>query len=267
MRRTASVWLLLACAGVSLAGSSPEVPPVPAALPAKPEEAKKACDDADKAVADKNDEALAKALDDMEGLQSDAFSPAIHAAMKSTNPSVLASAMRAAAANGIKDVEKDVRKILRTKPKKAEKDAKDQTAMQGEVGAGAIDYLVRMDFGGEELVVLDDYLLAMLTPTFGDDRRIVAPWSKDLMRACLHYLGKFKYKHAVPTLVDMVDEPKPKNPNDPKNPPETYWKSRVKLWQVSEGWIRWALKEITGQEFRSPREWEAWLKMNKKDYK
>jgi len=271
MRRTASVLALtLGVAALCFAGSNPEVPPVPAVLPAKPDEAKKTADDATKAVADKNDDALAKALGDMENLSSDSFAPIIRAALKSSNPSVVAAAMRAAASNGLKDVEKDVRKVLHVKPKKPEKDAKDQTGMAGEVGAAAIDYLVRLDFGGEENVVVDEYLTPLFTATFDDDRRVASPWAKDLLRASVHYLGKFKCKHAVPELVEMVGEPQPKPIPAGKpdtNPPEPYWKARVKLWQASEGWVRWALKEITGQEFRSAREWETWLKMNKKDYK
>ncbi len=269
-RPTSTLAIVLLAAGLCFAGSAPEVPPVPAVLPAKPEEAKKATDDAQKAVADKNDEALAKALGDMEGLSSDTFAPFIKSGLKSTDTAVVAASLRAAAANGIKDLEKDVRKLLRAKPKKPEKDAKDQTGMAGEVGAAAIDYLARLDFAGEEAIVLDEYLVPLFTATFGDDRRVAAPWAKDLLRASVHYIGKAKYKHAVPQLVEMVGEPQPKpiTPGKPDtNPPEPYWRARAKLWQASEGWVRWALKEITGQEYRSPREWEAWLKVNKKDYK
>jgi hypothetical protein len=257
-------------ASLCFAGSAPEVPPVPAVLPAKPEEVKKTTDDAQKALADKNDEAFAKALGDMEGLSSDAFAPFIKSGLKSTDPAVLAASLRAAAANGVKDVEKDVRKLLHAKPKKPEKGDKDQTGMAGEVGAAAIDYLARLDFTGEEAIVLDEYLVPLFTPTFGDDRRVAAPWAKDLLRASVHYIGKAKYKHAVPQLVEMVGEPQPKPIAPGKadtNPPEAYWRARTKLWQASEGWVRWALKEITGQEYKSLREWEAWLKANKKEYK
>jgi len=249
--------------------SSPEVPPVPAVLPARPEEATKAVDDAKKAVADKDDAALAKALDAMEGLRSDAFAPLIKSGLKSANPSVIAASLRAAAANEMKDVEKDARKLLHLKPKKPEKDAADQTGMAGEVSAAAIDYLVRLEFAGEEAFILEEHLEPLFTFAVGDERRVAAPWARDLLRASVHYLGRFKHKRAVPMLIDLVGDPQPKPMPAGKdtNPPEPYWRARAKLWQASEGWVRWALKEITGLEYRSPREWEAWLKMNKKDYK
>src|SRR6185436_2934058 len=118
----------------------------------------------------------------------------------------------------------------------------------------AIDYLARLGFGGEENVIVDEYLVPLFA--FGmDDKRVSASWAKDLVRASVHYVGKFKGKHAVEQLVEMVGEPKPAEP---------YWKARNKLWAASESWVRWALKEITGQDFRSPRDWEAWFKQNKK---
>jgi hypothetical protein len=265
---SAAVFLLFGAA-LCLAGSSPEVPPVPAVLPARPEEAAKAADDVKKAVEAKDDEALAKALDAMEGLRSDTFAPLIKAGLKSPNASVVAASLRAAAANEMKDVEKDAKKLLHVKPKKPEKGAADQTGMAGEVSAAAIDYLVRLEFAGEEQFILEENLEPLFTFAVGDDRRVAAPWARDLVRASVHYLGKFKYKRAVPMLVEMVADPQPKPMPAGKdtNPPEPYWRARAKLWQASEGWVRWALKEITGLEYKSPREWEAWLKMNKKDYK
>jgi hypothetical protein len=254
-------------AGLCFAGSAPEVPPVPAVLPAKPEEAKKATDEAEKAAADKNDEALAKALGDMEGLASDTFAPFIRAGMASKTPSVVAASLRAAAANEMKEFEKDARKLLHVKTTK--KETKDGTALAGEVGAGAIDYLARLGFGGEETTVVDDYLVVLITPTFGDANRITSPWANDLVRASVHYVGKFKAKHAAAVLIDLLTVPEKKplvNGKNP-NPPDAYFTARDKLNRVSEGWVRWALKEITGQEYRSPREWEAWLKANKKEYK
>jgi hypothetical protein len=258
LRRTLIAGFLAAAAAVSLAGTKPEMPPVPAVLQPNEQELKQVTEDAQKAVAEKNDELLAKAIEEMETLRHESFVPYIRSGLKSGDTGVLAASLRAAASQDMKDVEKDVRKLLHTKPSK-----KDGTGLSGEVGAAAIDYLIRLDVTGEESAVLDDFL----TPLLADERRVKASWGVDLMRASLHYLGKAKAKRAVPLLIELVPEPQPKNPNDPKNPPATYWQERVKLWHKSEGWARWALKEITTKEFRSYREWEAWLKENKKDFK
>ena len=45
-----------------------------------------------------------------------------------------------------------------------------------------------------------------------------------------------------------------------------YGTARNRMWNVTEKFARWALKEITGQEFRSGREWDAWLDKNRKEY-
>lgn len=267
LRRTVVVLALVLTAAASLAGAKPEAPPVPAVLQPSDAELKRVTEDVQKASADKNDELLAKALGEMEALRHDTFVPFIRAGMKSTSPAVVAASLRAAATHELKDLEKDARKLVHSKPQK--KSEKDNTGMAGETGAAAIDYLVRLDMRGEEMTVVEDWLEPLITPQFGDERRLTASWSQDLLRAGVHYVGKFKAKRSVPVLIDLlfVPEKKPlingKNPN----PPDAWFAAREKLWRASEGWVRWALKEITGQEFRSQREWEAWLKENKKDYK
>ena len=69
----------------------------------------------------------------------------------------------------------------------------------------------------------------------------------------------------MPLLVELMAEPTPKV-IDGSTPPPTYWEARTKMWNDSEGWIRWALKEITGESFQTAREWAAWLEMHKKEY-
>jgi hypothetical protein len=267
LRRTITALSLALLAAASLAGSKPEAPPVPAVLQPSEQELKRVTEDVQKATADKNDELLARAMGDMVSLRHESFVPFIRAGAKSASPEVVAASLRAAATHELKDMEKDVRKILHAAaPKKSDKD---NTGLAGEKGSAAIDYLVRLEIGGEESTVLDDWLVPMLTPTFGDDRRLTASWSQDLLRASIHYVGKFKSKRAVPTLIDLIAVPEKKPMHDGKNPnPSDAWfTAREKLWRASEGWARWALKEITGQEFRLQREWEAWLRLNKKDYK
>lgn len=271
MRRTLVAASLALSAALALAGSTPEVPPTPAVLQASDAEVKKCTDDLEKAFTEKDDELTAKALEEIETLRHDGFVPYIRRGLKSNAPAVIAASYRAAAAHEIKDIEKDVRKRLKLKPPKpGDKGAPDNTGLAGEVGSAAIDYLNRMGLAGDEGVILEEYLIPLTTATMGDERRVKASWAQDLMRASIHYLGRNKYKLAVPHLIELVAEPQPKPIAAGKpdtNPAPPYWQARVKLWHASEGWVRWALKEITGQEFRSPREWEAWLKENRKDYK
>jgi hypothetical protein len=267
--------LVLIVAAAAFGGSSPEVPPVPAVVPASEAETKKHLEDVQKAVADKNDDLLVKALEEMQSFRSDAFVPFIRDGAKSANPTVLAAALRAAATHELKDMEKDVRKLLHAKPKKdakdKDKDAKDP-GIPGEVDAAAIDYLVRLGMSGEDETVVNDCLAALIAPM--DDRRVSASWARDLLRAGVHYVGRYKVKRAVPLLVELVTPPEPKQATassrgaaPPPGPPQAYWDARNRLWQASESWVRWALKEITGEEFRSGKEWEAWLKLNKKEFK
>jgi len=259
--------VLVFAAALAYAASNAAQPPTPAVLQASEAEVKKLTEEVGKAVADKDDALLAKSLAEMETLRNDAFVPMIRNGMKSAVPSVVAASLRAAASHEVKDLEKDVRKLLHQKPPKRDKDP---TGMAGEVGAAAIDYLVRLEIGGEEVTVVDDYATMLITPTYGDANRIKAPWAQDLLRASVHYIGKFKVKHGVPVLIDLlyVPEKKPQQAGKANpNPPDAWFEERTKLLQVSESWVRWALKETTGQEFRSNREWEAWLRLKKKEYK
>lgn len=267
LRRTLIVASVCLAAGLSFAGATAEAPPVPAVLQASDVEVKRLTEDLQKALTDKNDELIAKAIEQMETLRHESFAPAIRNGMKATSPSVLAASIRAAAAYEMKDYEKDVRKLLHAKPPKD-----DRIGLYGEVGAASIDYLTRLGLSGEDTTVIDTYLTPLVAPM--DERRVSASWAIDLLRASIHYIGKFKVKHGVPLLVDLIAEPEPKaassttrGANPPPAPPQAYWDARIKLWQKSESWTRWALKEATGQEFRSAREWAAWLKENKKDYR
>ena len=238
---------------------SPEEPPLPVALRPSEDEVKKLNDATAKAETEKDDALLAQAMREMELLRHDTFVPAIRRAIKSDTPEVAAAAIRAAASHQLKDVEKDLRKYVRAKSKPK----KDEKASTGAMAAAAIDYLVRLDFEGDEEAVLEEHL----KPLLADERRMKASWGRDMIRASVHYLGKRKYKPAVPFLIELIPQPEPKDVNADTNPPVSYWEARHKLWQASEGWVRWALKETTGQEFRQYREWEAWVRQNKKDFK
>jgi hypothetical protein len=247
--------------GPALAGDVAVVPPTPAVIPANDDERRKTLEALAAAAAEKDatkrDEATAAALATMLERRDAAFVPEIKKALGSTDQDVLAAAIQAAASHEMRDEEKRVRKILRSKPRDK------KGVVPGKIAAACIDYLGRLSIAGEEATVLEEHL----TPLIGDERRMKQSWGKDFVRACILYLGRMKYRPATPFLVaEVLKEPFPADPNDPKNPPAAYWEARHKIWIDAEGWARWALKEITGQEFRSVREWEAWVRQNKKTF-
>lgn len=260
----ALAFLLLPAAGPSPsalpaahAGSVAEEPPLPTVLPANDDEKLQIGDLLRKAEAEKADQPLIEALNRMIERKHADWAPVIRKSMEAVDQDISSAAIRAAASHDLRDEEKRVRKILRAKPK--DKNAK----VPGKIAAACIDYLGRLGIAGEEEYVFEEHL----RPLIGDERRMKQDWGTEMVRACVYYVGKNKYKPAVPFLIqEMLDEPHPADPNDPKNPPASYWEARHKAWQASEGWVRWVLKEITAQEYRTVREWQAWLKMNKKDF-
>lgn len=239
-----------------LAGDTPIAPPVVTVLPANDQEKAKILDLLAQAAAEKDATKLADALKQLNQRKHVDFVPEVRKLLTATDEATFAAAISAAAAQDMKDIEKDVRKWLRTKPKKGA-----AGTVAGAQSAACIDYLGRLGFTGDEEVILDDHLKLLMT----DERKLKQPWAREMIRAAIHCLGKAKYKPAVPYLIDeMVAEPVPANPNDPKNPPATYWEVRRRLWEEYEGWARWALKETTGQQFRDVREWQAWMKQQDK---
>jgi len=244
------------------AGIEPVEPYVPTVLDATEEEIQKVMTAVEKAKADKDDDILVACLISMETHRADAFVPVIAACIDHKDEQVQAHALRAAASHEMTDEAKDVLKILK-KSKQARKGRKKEDGdVSGYVASAAIEYLARLAIEGAEEEVLEH-----LTRLFLVETRMTASYAPDLVKAAVHYLGQMKTKSAVPQLVEMIREPYPENPNDGNNPPASYWEARYKIWLASEGWVRWALKEITGQEYRTHREWAAWLDANKKDFK
>src|SRR5436190_20243568 len=114
LRRALALVLVFAASG--LAGGGADAPPVPPVLEPTPEEVKTITADLDKSFADRNDELIAVNLEKLEGLRNDAFAKYVRDGLKSSTPAVKAAAIRAAATYEMKDVEKDVRKLLHVKP-------------------------------------------------------------------------------------------------------------------------------------------------------
>jgi len=256
----ASALVVLVAPSSTLAGTEAEEPPTPTVLEATPEEVTKLTDAVEKAYATKNNKLLAEALTLMDSHSDDSFKPIIKKAFSSKDKKVVAAAIRAAASHEMEGQTKAVLKLLKA-TKKAKKKKKGGN-VSGLVAAAAVDFLARLAIEGVDEQVLDQLNLLFLFET-----RMTAAYAPDLVRAAIHYLGQTKNMSAVPRLVEMLPEPVPSNPNDPNNPPATYWEARYKIWLASEGWVRWALKEITGEEYRTHREWKAWVAVNKKRFK
>ena len=244
------------------AGTDPVEPETPTVLNANEEEVAKVMEAADKAKADKDDDLLLAALLSMETHRADEFKPVIAAHLDNKEAKIQAAALHAAASHEMTDESARVLKILKKSKKARKGKSKGEGDVSGVVAAAAIDYLARLAIEGAEDEVLDH-----LTRLYLDETRMQAGYAPDLVRGAVHYLGQMKTMKAVPQLVEMIREPVPENPDAGDNPPATYWEARYKIWHTSEGWARWALKEITGNEFRTYREWAAWAAANAKDFK
>ncbi len=259
----AAVAIVVAATPASLlAGTQPEEPPTPTVLAANDEEVKLLLDAVAKAEKEKDDELLAAALFDMETRRHESFHEIIDACIDHKDVDVQVRAIRAAASNEMTDVSKRVLKILKKAKKTKKGKNKGDGDVSGYVAAAAIDFVARMAIEGVEEEVLEH-----LNRLFLVESRMQADYAPDVVRGAVHYLGQMKYMPVVPQLVSLVKEPYPENVNSGTNPPESYWKARHKIWTASEGWVRWALKEITEQEFRTHREWEAWVAANEKKFK
>jgi hypothetical protein len=256
----AAAAMVLWSSPAAFAGAEPVEPEVPTVLDATSEEVAKVLAAVEKSKADKDDKLFLSYLISMETHKADEFQPVIKDAMKSKEAKVQAAAIRAAASHEMSDEAKNVLKILKKSKKK--KKGKDGGDVSGHVSAACIQFLARLAIEGAEEEVVEH-----LTRVFLVETRMQAAWAPDLVGGAVHYLGQMKTMSAVPQLVEMVKEPYPENPNSPSNPPASYWEARYKIWQATEGWVRWALKEITGQEFRTHREWAAYVSANKKKFK
>ena len=69
-------------------------------------------------------------------------------------------------------------------------------------------------------------------------------------------------KAGAKILVDLLDEPAPKDPNAANNPPPSYWEKRWKAWRTCRDEVRTTLEKWTGQKFTTGDEARAWLAKN-----
>lgn len=251
-----------------LAGETPEEPPTPTVLPPDEEQLKKLLAEFEKAESEKDDVLLQACLQELTGdpkeegaagvaLAHKEFEPYVKRALKSKDDTLQSRAILAAATLELKDEAPGIRKLLKVKPSK-----KKGIGVSLVVIGCAIDYLDRMGMDGDEKLIFEEHLEQLLL----DTTRMSHVATPRIFRAGIHYLGRNKYKPCVKWLIAQIDRPEPDDVNSGSNPPASYWKARTELWMSSEGWVRWALKEITGETFRRTKEWEDWYEENKKAY-
>ncbi len=86
-------------------------------------------------------------------------------------------------------------------------------------------------------------------------------------KAAARYFGYTKAKQAFRILAEELDEPRPSNPNDPDNPPASYWEERWNQWKANEPAIRWALAQfVEGESFETTAEAKQWAESEGKKH-
>jgi hypothetical protein len=86
-------------------------------------------------------------------------------------------------------------------------------------------------------------------------------------KAATRYLGYIKDKSAFRALAEKLDEPHPANPNDPNNPPASYWRARWNEWNTNVPHTRWAISQLVpGETFESKKEAKDWAKSEGKKH-
>jgi len=87
-------------------------------------------------------------------------------------------------------------------------------------------------------------------------------------KAAVRYLGYIKDKSAFRMLAEKLDEPKPKRPDDPLNPPASWWRERWFEWESAYPHVVWAMSELVpGETFETTKEAEGWAKSEGAKYR
>jgi hypothetical protein len=83
--------------------------------------------------------------------------------------------------------------------------------------------------------------------------------ARETHKAATRYFGYIKWKPAFRQLAEKLDEPHAANPNDPNNPPESWWKERWMEWNSNVPYTRWALSQLVeGETFETTAEAKQW---------
>jgi hypothetical protein len=91
---------------------------------------------------------------------------------------------------------------------------------------------------------------------------------KDKRLAAARYFGYVKAKQAFRLLAEVLDEPRPTlPPDDPRNPPASYWKARWEEWNHNSPYYRWAISRIVpGETFETTGEAKEWAEKFGKEH-
>lgn len=83
--------------------------------------------------------------------------------------------------------------------------------------------------------------------------------TKETHKAATRYFGYIRYKPVFRQLAEKLDEPVATNPNDPKNPPASWWEERWTEWSSNVPYTRWALAQLVeGETFEQTKEAKQW---------
>jgi len=91
--------------------------------------------------------------------------------------------------------------------------------------------------------------------------------TKETHKAATRYLGYIKHKPAFRQIAEKLDEPVSKSPNDPNNPPASWWKERWEEWNSNVAYTRWALAQLVqGETFELTAEAKEWAEKHGKEH-
>jgi hypothetical protein len=101
----------------------------------------------------------------------------------------------------------------------------------------------------------------------GEAQKLFQKDTRETHKAATRYFGYIKHKPAFRQLAEKLEEPHPANPNDPNNPPESYWKERWMEWDSNVPYTRWALSQLVeGETFETLEEAKQWAESEGKEH-
>jgi len=105
------------------------------------------------------------------------------------------------------------------------------------------------------------------TKAYDDAKKFFVKDTRELRKAAARYFGYTKAKDAFRLLAEQLDEPIATNPNDPNNPPASWWEERWKEWKANEKAVHWALAQLVeGETFETTLEAKKWAEAHGKEH-
>ena len=99
------------------------------------------------------------------------------------------------------------------------------------------------------------------TKAYKDVKKQFRKDRRELRKASARYFGYTRAKQSFRLLAEELDEPRPSNPNDPDNPPASWWEERWHNWKANEKAVHWALGQLVeGETFETTLEAKNWAK-------